>query len=237
RRRREHLAHAWPVERGASRCRRAAAGRARYGSRRARRRARCVPARLDGGAGVPARPSAPRPDGKPSAAFRRAHRCGAAKGQRVSKRDSDDSASDMEVGMTTAERRRRRRRGGGLRVPSDNVPRRSSTPPVVAPVPEDPALAMSIAYSFSGESSDPMRTTLESQVPTFENHEGMPTVIDPVSEQVEQAEQVEQGDFEMKTREMTAVDLEALGLSDAGTSGNNLPIQRLSSPTADSLAG
>jgi len=154
----------------------------------------------------------------------------------VSKRD-DDSQSDMEVGMTTAERRRRRRRGGGLRVPSDNVPRRSSTPPVVAPVPEDPALAMSIAYSFSGESSDPMRTTLESQVPTFENHEGMPTVIDPVSEQVEQAEQVEQGDFEMKTREMTAVDLEALGLSDAGTSGNNLPIQRLSSPTADSLAG
>jgi hypothetical protein len=65
----------------------------------------------------------------------------------VTKRD-DDSQADMEVGMTTAERRRRRRRGGGLRVPSDNVPRRS-TPPVVAPVPEDPSLALSIAYSFS----------------------------------------------------------------------------------------
>ncbi|HEY0989266.1 MAG TPA: hypothetical protein VGD80_19490, partial [Kofleriaceae bacterium] len=149
----------------------------------------------------------------------------------MSKRD-DDSQADMEVGMTTAERRRRRRRGGGLRVPSDNVPRRSSTPPVVAPVPEDPALAMSIAYSFSGESSDPMpRATLETPIPSFENHEGMPTAIDPVNEQVEQ------GDFEMKTREMTAVDLEALGLSDAGSSGNNLPIQRLSSPTAEAIAG
>jgi SAM-dependent methyltransferase len=149
----------------------------------------------------------------------------------VSKRD-DDSQADMEVGMTTAERRRRRRRGGGLRVPSDNVPRRSSTPPVVAPVPEDPALAMSIAYSFSGESSDPMsRNTLESPIPTFENHEGMPTVIDPVSEPTEQAE------FEMKTREMTAVDLEALGLSDAGTSGHALPVQRMSSPNFDAIAG
>ncbi|MBA3540296.1 MAG: hypothetical protein H0T79_11775, partial [Deltaproteobacteria bacterium] len=69
----------------------------------------------------------------------------------MTKRDDDpQSQADMEVGMTTAERRRRRRRGGSLRVPSDNVPRRASTaPPVVAPVPEDPALAMSIAYSFS----------------------------------------------------------------------------------------
>jgi len=145
----------------------------------------------------------------------------------VSKRD-DDSQADMEVGMTTAERRRRRRRGGGLRVPSDNVPRRSSTPPVVAPVPEDPALAMSIAYSFSADSSDPMpRPTIETPVPSFENHEGMPTVIDPVSEPVEQ------GDFEMKTREMSAVDLEALGLSDAGISSNALPVQRMSSANVE----
>ncbi len=76
----------------------------------------------------------------------------------MSKRD-DDSQADMEVGMTTAERRRRRRRGGGLRVPSDNVPRRSTTPPVVALVPEDPALAMSIAYSFTedGRTRDQFR--------------------------------------------------------------------------------
>ena len=53
----------------------------------------------------------------------------------MTKRD-DDSQTDMEVGMTTAERRRRRRRGG-LRVPSDNVPRRNPTqPPPVAPVPD-----------------------------------------------------------------------------------------------------
>src|SRR5438046_653901 len=41
------------------------------------------------------------------------------------KRDED---SDMEVGMTTAERRRRRRRGAGLRVPRDNVPRSRTDP-------------------------------------------------------------------------------------------------------------
>ena len=129
----------------------------------------------------------------------------------MSKRD-DDSASDMEVGMTTAERRRRRRRGGGLRVPSDNVPRRptgQTTPPVVAPVPEDPSLAMSIAYSFSSDASEPVpRVTVETPVPSFEPvaPEGMPTVIDPVSGPVEEAS------FEMKTREMSSVDLQALGL-------------------------
>src|SRR6059036_2054200 len=99
----------------------------------------------------------------------------------------------MEVGMTTAERRRRRRRGGGLRVPSDNVPRRASTPPVVAPVPEDPSLAMSIAYSFTSESQEPMPRASRETVPSFENHEAMPTVIDPVSGPIEQS------DFDMKT--------------------------------------
>jgi SAM-dependent methyltransferase len=133
----------------------------------------------------------------------------------VSKRD-DDSQADMEVGMTTAERRRRRRRGGGLRVPSDNVPRRT-TPPVVPPVPEDPSLAMSIAYSFSSDASEPVpRVTVDtpsgktasafSQDPIAP--EAMATVIDPPIAQVETA------DFEMKTREMSAVDLEALGLSE-----------------------
>ena len=137
----------------------------------------------------------------------------------MSKRD-DDSQADMEVGMTTAERRRRRRRGGGLRVPSDNVPRRTSAPPV-APVPEDPALAMSIAYSFGSESSEPIpRIARDAAVPSFDHHDVLPTVIDPVSGPVEQS------DFEMKTREMEAVDLEELGLSDAGISGVAIPIQR-----------
>jgi SAM-dependent methyltransferase len=146
----------------------------------------------------------------------------------VSKRD-DDSQSDMEVGMTTAERRRRRRRGAGLRVPSDNVPRRTPTPPVVAPTPEDPSLAMSIAYSFTNEGSEPIpRATRDIPVPSFENHEAMPTVIDPVSGPIEQA------DFEMKTREMTAVDLEELGL--VGASGVTLPVQRISSPEFEPVA-
>ena len=145
----------------------------------------------------------------------------------MSKRD-DDSQADMEVGMTTAERRRRRRRGGGLRVPSDNVPRRSTTPPVVAPVPEDPSLAMSIAYNFVPDSQDAPRAGREA-TPSFEHHEGMPTVIDPPSAPVEQA------DFEMKTREMTAVDLEALGLQEPGGSGQMFA-QRTSSPRLEPLA-
>lgn len=130
----------------------------------------------------------------------------------MSKRD-DDSQADLEIGMTTAERRRRRRRGGGLRVPSDNVPRRATTPPVVAPVPEDPSLAMSIAYSFSSEASEPVpRVTIEQPVPSFDPvaPEAMSTVIDPPNQPVES------GDFEMKTREMSVVDLEALGLTEPG---------------------
>jgi SAM-dependent methyltransferase len=129
----------------------------------------------------------------------------------VSKRDEDSGAHDLgEVGMTTAERRRRRRRGGGLRVPSDNVPRRPTTPPVAAPVPEDPALAMSIAYSFSNDGSQPVQR-IEHPAPTFIDPvapDAMPTVIDPPSAPVESQ------DFEMKTREMSAVDLAALGLED-----------------------
>jgi len=96
----------------------------------------------------------------------------------MSKRD-DDSQADMEVGMTTAERRRRRRRGGGLRVPSDNVPRRT-TPPVVPPVPEDPSLAMSIAYSFKNDSSDPVpRVAADFGDPVAPD--AVQTVIDPPS--------------------------------------------------------
>ncbi len=149
----------------------------------------------------------------------------------MSKRD-DDSQADMDGGMTTAERRRRRRRGSGLRVPSDNVPRRSpTTPPVVAPIPEDPSLSMSIAYTFTSDASEPIpRTTIETPVPSFPvAPEAMPTVSDP------QSGPAEQGDFETKTREMTAVDLEQLGLSDhaAPTSAPNIPV---SPPPAAKLA-
>jgi SAM-dependent methyltransferase len=138
----------------------------------------------------------------------------------VSKRD-EDSQSDIEVGMTTAERRRRRRRGAGLRVPSDNVPRRPATAPPVAPVPEDPSLSMSLAYSFTNDASGPhMRSTLDPVAP-----EGAPTVIDPPHSSSAGDSQ----DFEMKTREMNAVDLEALGLNESAAS-TTLPMQRISAP-------
>ncbi len=156
----------------------------------------------------------------------------------MSKRDDDSgvhSTGDMEAGMTTAERRRRRRRGGGLRVPSDNVPRRSTTPPVVAPVPEDPSLAMSIAYSFTSDASEPVpRITAEGasqSVPSFADPvspDAVSTVIDPPSGPVESA------DFEMKTREMNAVDLEALGLTDPSNSGQRIPIQRVATDPSPS---
>ncbi|MCX5744040.1 MAG: class I SAM-dependent methyltransferase, partial [Proteobacteria bacterium] len=179
--------------------------------------------------------------------------------------------------MTTAERRRRRRRGGGVRIPSDNVPRRASTsPPVVAPVPEDPSLAMSIAYSFTSDGSEPVARvdltppppakspraqTVPPPVPTGDDVHVRRTVVRAVvpmnfdddnndDEEVSMEEVVDDGtvdaggvaqfdapvapdqmttmidpptstsaneppqEFEMKTREMSAVDLEALGLSE-----------------------
>src|SRR5690606_10974321 len=135
---------------------------------------------------------------------------------RVSKRDDDGGGADMEVGMTTAERRRRRRRGGGLRVPSDNVPRSRTPTAPPPPVPEDPALAMSIAYSFTNDASGPVPRSVQSDISAPIAPDAMPTVIDPPSAPI--AEQ----DFEMKTREMTAVDLEALGLS-ADAASTSLP--------------
>jgi SAM-dependent methyltransferase len=141
----------------------------------------------------------------------------------VSKRD-DDAPNEMEVGMTTAERRRRRRRGGGLRVPSDNVPRSrtpSAAPP--PPVPEDPALAMSIAYSFrNDDQSGPIPRTIASENSAPIAPEAAPTMIDPPSGPIEQA------DFEIKTREMSAVDLEALGLAE--NAGATMRMDRISSP-------
>jgi len=144
----------------------------------------------------------------------------------MAKRD-EDSQADMEVGMTTAERRRKRRRGGGLRVPSDNVPRTRAPTAPPAPRPEDPSLAMSIAYSFSNDGSAPVRMVDDIDSGPIAP-EAAPTMIDPPTDST--ADGV---DFDMKTREMAAVDLEALGL--ANTSGDNNPattlrMERMSSP-------
>ncbi len=140
---------------------------------------------------------------------------------------NDDNNDDIDAGMTTAERRRRKRRGGGLRVPSDNVPRRNSAA-VVAPVPEDPSLAVSIAYSFSGETSEPMMRVDASDIadaaarpssPGFDPRMTVPGFVpsfDPVAPDaaVTLIEPANDGAFESKTREMSVVDLESLGLQD-----------------------
>ena len=147
--------------------------------------------------------------------------------------DNNNSNNDIDAGMTTAERRRRKRRGGGLRVPSDNVPRRSAA--VVAPVPEDPSLAVSIAYSFSDDSSEPMTRVDPSELsaaantlpgfearttsPGFDPRMTVPGFVpsfDPVAPDsaVTLIEPASDGGFESKTREMSVVDLESLGLQD-----------------------
>lgn len=145
----------------------------------------------------------------------------------MSKRD-EDSQADIEVGMTTAERRRRRRRGGSLRVPSDNVPRTRAPTAPPAPRPEDPALAMSIAYSFSNDASGPVPHPVDED---YESGpiapEAAPTVIDPPAGSTAVNDSVVV-DFETQTREMSAVDLEALGLSE--NAGQTMRMERVSSP-------
>ena len=142
----------------------------------------------------------------------------------MAKRD-EDSQADMEVGMTTAERRRRRRRGGSLRVPSDNVPRTRAptTPP--APRPEDPSLAMSIAYSFGNDQSSP----IPRMVDELDSGPIAPEAASTIAEQSTSPGPVTDApiDFETKTREMSAVDLEALGLADPSST---LKMERVSSP-------
>jgi SAM-dependent methyltransferase len=77
----------------------------------------------------------------------------------VTKRPEENDIPDMEAGMTTAERRRRRRRGAGLRVPSDNVPRRSGGHAAI-PAGDDASLGVSIAYAFSPDSGPVHRSEL-----------------------------------------------------------------------------
>ncbi|MEO6776722.1 MAG: class I SAM-dependent methyltransferase [Kofleriaceae bacterium] len=146
----------------------------------------------------------------------------------MAKRD-EDSQADMELGMTTAERRRKRRRGGGLRVPSDNVPRSRAPTIPPAPRPEDPSLAMSIAYSFSNDGSSPVRMIDDVDSGPIAP-EAAPTMIDPPAADAPPADATAEAvDFDMKTREMAAVDLEALGLADANPA-TTLRMERMSLP-------
>lgn len=131
----------------------------------------------------------------------------------MSKRN--DNPSDTEAGMTTAERRRYRRRGGALRVPSDDVPRSTTTsrPPSGGPK--------------GSTRTAPYQTVAAEKSTTRDVHaihapDAAPTVIDPPGDGVDS-----NADFETKTHEMAAVDLEALGLSEAATT---VPIERVSAP-------
>jgi len=70
-------------------------------------------------------------------------------------------------------------------VPSDNVPRsRTPTGAPPAPVPEDPALAMSIAYSFTNDASGPVPRSLNNDDSGPIAPDPAPTVIDPPTGQV-----------------------------------------------------
>ena len=134
----------------------------------------------------------------------------------MTKRPEDDStgtSTEFDDGMSTSERRRRRRRGG-IRIPSDNVPRRSTgTNPVVAPVPEEPSLAVSIAYAF-GDDAGRAPTTLPpddddlvADLDDATSIGAMPTADGSVPFPIDDV--MPDG----RTRQMPAVNLEALGLT------------------------
>ena len=147
--------------------------------------------------------------------------------------DEDQAQPDMEVGMTTAERRRRRRRGGSLRVPSDNVPRTRAPTAPPPPRPEDPALAMSIAYSFASDASGPVpRVRDEDDAAELSGDVVAEATPEPAAAPADVAIDASMDFDGVKTRVMSAVDLDALGLEDPspGSSMTTMPQQRVSAP-------
>jgi SAM-dependent methyltransferase len=100
-------------------------------------------------------------------------------------------------------------------VPRTRAP--TSPPP---PRPEDPSLAMSIAYSFGNDSSSPIPRMVDELDSGPIAPEAASTMIDPPASG-------DSVDFETKTREMSAVDLESLGLTDPSST---LRMERFSSP-------
>lgn len=130
----------------------------------------------------------------------------------------EETESEMEAGMTTAERRRRRRRGAGLRVPSDNVPRQNNSSPSVVPLPDDPSVA--IAYNAPAGGEPTVVQSVEMLRPDPMAPEAVSTLIDPPGEQA-----IEEVSFESKTREMSAVDLEELGIAEQEAASAPRPAQ------------
>jgi len=90
------------------------------------------------------------------------------------KDDPSDEGSEQRL--------RRRRKGGGLRVPSDNVPRRpgraSDPGEVAAPAPEDPRLAVSVAYAFGSDGTRRLRPEDEIDGPRTEPNAPRPDTND-----------------------------------------------------------
>jgi len=88
------------------------------------------------------------------------------------KDDPSDEGSEQRL--------RRRRKGGGLRVPSDNVPRRPgrSSDEVAAPAPEDPRLAVSVAYAFGSDGTRRLRPEDEVEGPRTEPNAQRPDTND-----------------------------------------------------------
>lgn len=119
-------------------------------------------------------------------------------------RRPDDGDGEGEDDPAAVERPRRRRRAGGLRIPSDNVPRHSGSQPVVAPVPEEPSLAVSIAYAFGDDASQPrLRVELDPDDTTAIG--ARPDGASPPP--------FDDDEPDGRTRQMPAMNLEALGLT------------------------
>lgn len=133
-------------------------------------------------------------------------------------KDADKDVVDSSGTQPT----RRRRKKSGLRIPSDNVPRSPSSPigvltdtadaelddddGIVAPVPEDPNVAVSVAFAFAGNDE-----ASAAQYPA--SREGA-NEVPPASDAVD----ADSDDDDLETRrttQMPAISLEELGLSGA----------------------
>jgi SAM-dependent methyltransferase len=140
----------------------------------------------------------------------------------VTKRPEENDIPDMEAGMTTAERRRRRRRGAGLRVPSDNVPRRSGNHAAM-PAGDDASIGVSIAYAFSPDSGPVHRSELhEAASAAAASMASDRAFADGETDDEPPDISIENGGdegFDAKTREMPALRLPNLTGRSASVSG------------------
>lgn len=162
---------------------------------------------------------------------------------------SNDTDKDS-VDSAGAHRTRRRRKKSGLRIPSDNVPRTApvaavadpdaTTPAgedagIVAPVPEDPMVAVKVAYAFGGGESPGASVDEDEPAPVADEPDAV-TVKTPAASAETAAQsstprgkasrraRTRQDDDDFDTRrttQMPAIKLEELGLELGGTSSTS----------------